>query len=71
MLPIGTPVLLTWPGYPPLRGTVAGMGHDGGCPVFHVVSSCGCSVLVTEAALTDLRLFPDVAPSAFSEAGRA
>ena len=71
MLPVATPVLVTWPGCPMLCGTVVGAGRDGGLPVYHVVSPSGYATLALEAALTDLRLFSGIPLSAFAEPGRA
>ncbi len=68
-LPLGTPVLVTWPGFPPLRAKVIGSGYDGGRPVYQVVSACGCDVWADEAALVDLRPFSDMPAAVFAEAG--
>ncbi len=66
MLPLGTPVLVTWPGFPPLRAKVIGSGYDGDRPVYQVVSACGCAVWADEIALVDLRPFAGMPAAAFA-----
>ena len=69
MLAPGTPVLVTWPGRPLLRGEVVDSAPDGS--MYRVVTACGRSVMAIEAALVDLHTFVAVPPAAFAEPGRA
>ena len=69
MMPPSTPVLVTWPGVDMTKGEITAGAPDGS--VYQVTTTCGCSVIVIEAALTDLRQFPGVPLSAFAKAGWA
>ena len=68
-IPLDTPVLVAWPGVPTLSGQVVGQAQDGA--VYFVETACGCSLVVLEAALIDLRPFHGVPLAVFADAGRA
>ena len=69
MLPPGTPVLVTWPGVPLIRGAVADQAPDGS--VYSIVTDGGDQAVALPGALLDLRPFADVPLAFFSEAGWA
>ena len=64
MLPLGTPVLVAWPGFPTLRGEVTSGALDGSA--YHVVGT-GADAVAADCAVFDLRTLSGVPASAFSD----